>query len=136
MSPSSFLRRIGTLACAVLFVWTNIATSVHMLAVGHAVCPEHGEILHVASTVSSAPSQSAKQHTPQALPMQGEQAHEVCGYAAPIRPTTAPTRLFVSPATPRDEVAARAIAVAPRRESIARILLAPKHSPPRCAPVA
>lgn len=150
MSQATVLRRLGTLVCAVSFVWTNIATSVHMLAVRHAVCPDHGEIVHVAADAAPEHTHTGHAHADHSHEHDGsvpvheselsaaldEQAHDVCGFATTARPTSPPSKLFASAAKPLAHVAFDALASTPRRESFARILLAPKHSPPRCAELA
>lgn len=147
MSRTNVLRRLGTLACALLFLWTNIATSVHMLAVRHAVCPDHGEIVHVAVDAASththahddathAHEHSSRAHDAEVSAGLDEQAHDVCGFATTARPTSPPSKHFVSLARPLAQLAVDPLARAPRREAFARILLAPKHSPPRYAEVA
>ncbi|MFN0242459.1 MAG: hypothetical protein ACKVWV_06150 [Planctomycetota bacterium] len=147
MSRTTVLRRLGTLACAVMFLWTNIATSVHMLAVRHAVCPDHGEIVHVAVDAASGhthahddsahPNEhSSRAHAAEISTALEEQAHDVCGFATTARPTSPPSKHFVSVARPHAHVALDSLASAPRRASFALILLAPKHSPPRCAEIA
>lgn len=44
MSPG--LRQLQALVCAGLFLVAQLATSMHLGLEAHAVCPEHGEIIH------------------------------------------------------------------------------------------
>jgi hypothetical protein len=128
--------RVTTLVVFVLFLVGSIASSLHMALVRHAVCPEHGEVVHVAPT-PDAPVCASAAHDHHdvrwaALPASSDDAgHDHCPVATQARVRDVawtPVRVVVQ----KDGAPlARACAPAsPRVPAFARFYLAPKHSPP------
>ncbi len=127
-------RRATCLVVLVLFVAGSVASTLHMALVRHAVCGEHGELVHAPEALAAPCDSDGHEHQPvftSDLPESSDGTHEHCPIAtkAQVRDFAwTPAREFV-----RDVrvASARACApAAPRVPAVAQLALAPKHSPP------
>ena len=109
---------------------------IHLVAVEHARCPEHGEVLHV--TERAAGTALARElHATEEAPTSSVEtappelhADDHCGWLADRRDARlAPTVLAMSP-SPRGEACSTAPAPLPCASSAPLYRLAPKQSPP------
>jgi hypothetical protein len=131
------LQRYLALGLALFALIGQLSSSAHLLLVRHAVCPEHGELIHAAS---SEPSRTEHTKAPEAkasLVQASADADELtdghghCSIAAQRRergvPNAASARVAAS-----ESIVARS---APAQQQVfafggALLLLAPKNSPP------
>lgn len=121
---------------ALLVLLAGLAGPLHHLLVRHAVCAEHGEVLHVADgPATEAPERVERFHHGDGPALAagteaGRDAHCVCELALTQResPASVAGPALVLPSAPAPVVALRAQTPFPR--SFAQFLLAPKHSPP------
>jgi hypothetical protein len=136
-------RRTGTrpslvraLALIALLFFAGIADSIHESQAAHAICPEHGEIIHVATRTQPAPTAHLHAHDcgqPLVLPGAPDaEHHDHCVLWSFVRASSV---ALMSRAAPSLWIEEPIVARAPERETIRRdgvplLLLAPKHSPP------
>jgi hypothetical protein len=135
-TDSGHARRARWRATSTLLLAAQLLTLGHLLAVRHAICPEHGEAIH-----------SESSHEAQAMPATHEDAtaHPTLGRGAPLaehdhdhclaRANTrqrfalwlVPDVMSGSPLVAATLSARLAVRIAP---PVAVLLLAPKNSPP------
>jgi hypothetical protein len=132
-------RSFTTWTLAALLLFGNLGGALHLALVQHAICPEHGELIHVSADTLAcapapiAPTRAAESGTPllrKGLPPARDQ-HEHCAQGIPIRQSSlvlqaAPAWRTVPCECSRPQERETSAPLA----SIPRILLAPKHSPP------
>lgn len=119
----------AALLIALLFVG-RVAESIHSAQAGHVVCPEHGEILHVASLEEGATDASVPVGA-RATPAAGPLEHDHCFLGALLWSSGASWTL--------DSTCTRAVdgaldtpqvTVRGARFALPPLCFAPKHSPP------
>jgi predicted cobalt transporter CbtA len=134
LASVAFARRTA-LAVLVLFVIGSIASSLHMALVRHAVCAEHGEVVHVAPAAPAPGCDSAlHEHDSRqwsSTPSDSSDAHDHCPVALQARErglAWTPTRAVVQKhGPPLVRTCAPSYAPVP---TLSRLFFAPKHSPP------
>ncbi len=122
-------------AVLVLFVIGSIASSLHMALVRHAVCAEHGEVVHVAPAAPGPACDSAlHEHNSfrwSSTPGDSGDEHDHCPVAVQARERDVawtPARVVVERHCPLlVRTCAPNHAPVP---TLSRLFLAPKHSPP------
>jgi hypothetical protein len=124
-----------TIAVAVLLFCGQLSSWVHLALVPHAICAEHGELIHVvqAPAFDGTPAPKAGESSLVAsAPVEVEHAHDHCQFGphhrapamtAPRAPVVAENRVV----PPRPPILG---ASAPAVRAISLYLLAPKTSPP------
>jgi hypothetical protein len=128
--------RAAVALMAGFFLAAQVAISVHTATVVHAVCPEHGELIHLAGHADADSAlRAAADHRPAGLepeaPVSGEHLHDICFVCTAQRAAMALT-------TPlalrwREVLVERAHAPPAYAAEIPpspRYLFAPKQSPP------
>lgn len=128
-------RRSGTALIAALCLLVQVTATLHLVLVRHAVCPEHGDIVHADSSreAHTGPTIGGAQAT-QIRSWSGTDetvdADDHCQLLGERRDLTRATALVVAVDAVATDVAARAPGAAP---TVSRplYLLAPKVSPPR-----
>jgi hypothetical protein len=130
MDVSLRTRGVATLAALALLV-ANLGLLLHRLAVAHATCTEHGEIVHVEGGVLGAAPRPAARDGLRAAPGAAAHGHDHCALAFATRERVGlvPTAGVVAPCEP-DPVAAAPAAMTHCVIRIDLWLLAPKTSPP------
>jgi hypothetical protein len=145
-STSSALRQgvsrrfVHVVALIALILFGSLAQTIHESTVHHAVCPEHGELLHV----ERAPAEGGARATNGSLlveqpsrsdehagPSSAGPEHDVCWFATLLRPGSSPwigtSIRFVHPAC---SFCFRPVRASVRVAAVAPLSFAPKHSPP------
>jgi hypothetical protein len=122
-------QRLGwLLAALVLLVWP--AASWHESTTVHAICPEHGERLDVASTDAPSGAAPTDEHDAEGAGNGAEGAHEECPFVLLAQPTSSDCgapQWRIEALEPRAHVASVAHEA---HRSTPLLLLAPKQSPP------
>lgn len=130
----AFSRRTA-FAALVLFFVGSIASSLHMALVRHAVCAEHGEVVHLAPADATPVCGASAQAHPGSVwspaPSASEDGHDHCTIAAQTRVRGMAWTPYRAAPQSEPEVVARDCAPGPARvPGFSRLFLAPKHSPP------
>jgi hypothetical protein len=158
MKSNARRRFVDALVLSALLLFGALARIAHQSSVEHAVCPEHGELLHVASshdatlhgahprgahsddatstksvhaheTERSAPD--ACQQGPRAQPAGEKDSHEACWFATLSRPDSAPwSGVPLRFVPPAPERADATVDADARVAAIPTLSFAPKHGPP------
>jgi hypothetical protein len=127
-------RRASVVLLAALFLATQVLVAVHTATVMHAVCPEHGETVHVEGGHGEVHALDDAPHGPTvggAIPPGDEHLHDLCAVCATQRIAVALTPPLVLRWRAQSVERAQAPPVAPSdHPGIAVWLIAPKHSPP------
>lgn len=125
-------QRQGALALVCAFLLAQLAGFVHLALERHAVCAEHGELLHVADSASSSAAAGHQERTgPSLADGSSGDAHAHCDVLPAVQPkqsvaTGAPARSIEPLASAWNRAAPLAVAHA----AVPLLLLAPKQSPP------
>jgi hypothetical protein len=137
VSPVSRRFSLLGLATAATLLLGQVASTVHLVAVEHQSCPEHGELIHARGQVPrSAPDQARTAVAPDQAPEGGAHAHDPC--LATAQESAAPAGAGPPAGALRGD-ARRAPDVPPVRAArppLPLLLVAPKTSPPASPPLA
>ena len=132
--PLAPRRALGVVALILLIVISQFGALLHLSLAKHAVCPEHGELVHVdvhGLEAQAAPSDERPGAYDPAGPIRSDE-HDHCAVAV-IRdePGICP-KAFVLRAPPAGAVASSVATPVEcvRTPGVATYLLAPKQSPP------
>jgi hypothetical protein len=130
--PSARRHALGGIALATLFVVAQASTFVHQLEVQHAICAEHGEIVHVEGGGSNAAVEVGLDREVRSAPsVSQDHGHDHCLVTLPRREDfldqVPADGLIVRRAEPQPVVVDRAVVAL---TGIELLLLAPKSSPP------
>jgi hypothetical protein len=130
--------RVFALLVAAVCLSARIASFAHLLLVPHAVCPEHGELIHVGEADEHAAPAAVTRRAAHETSVSGTEradashGHDHCtllsdrgGQLALCPPPTA-----LAPPPWSDQTAPACLAVRGHALSISLLLLAPKNSPP------
>jgi len=127
------VRALPATGLAALLVVGQLASSMHLLLVPHALCPIHGELIH---------AEGARRHPAVSPPAgrlpalrfleiaEAHHGHEHCVLAGSRRAWAVPERSAASAAPPSDSGQRSSVASAQPSPGIALHRLAPKQSPP------
>lgn len=125
-------RSLFALALTFMILFGGVAESIHNAQVGHEICPEHGEVLHVASGHAQWDHvQSSHGHGVRVQPAEQAAEHDHCLFATLLGSsnspwTGGPTRIVV----PHTASVRPLRATVARPDAIPPLSFAPKHSPP------
>ena len=146
--PASFGR---ALVLAGLILLGSLAQTLHHATVGHAVCPEHGELVHVALPHGHDAATGIVPHAHEAQRCEGEDEnedvdasttalaepseapaeHDPCLLSTLLRPGSSPWLATNVRVVPQAEPCRPAVVhAAVRAAAVAPLTFAPKHSPP------
>ncbi len=120
-------RAFLALSSAALFLGAQFGTYAHLAFEAHAICPEHGEVVHAEHAETAAPDFEGP-----SLLAEGEHEHDECLIAiAPRTPALAnAAQAEVQPPKPSIERPTLIVASG-EHQAFARLYLqAPKQSPP------
>jgi hypothetical protein len=133
---SRLVRRHLVTGLAWLVLVTQVSSFAHLLVVRHAVCPEHGELIHPheGDSASFADAVVSSGVLPRVVIRASDGAtddHVHCPVAMHRRETAVlpPCASTVAPVR-APEIEVLALNTAPRPPSVALFRLAPKNSPP------
>jgi hypothetical protein len=130
-APRTPAQRLGAAAAALVLVASGLVAAHHADAVQHAVCAEHGEIIHL-SAAAAAPGTVASATAQVRAPLDVERGadHDVCELCATARERVgAPTAVAAAPFASLTPIPAPPTA-GDGAGHICRLRLAPKTSPP------
>lgn len=132
-----FLRRIAASVAALLLLSSPLSEALHTVLVPHAICAEHGEVIHLQGARAGTRDPSATDQNPRfdTNGVAAESGHEHCPVVAASsrRAAARPnTESLLLPAAASSDVARLKVATHPD-SSLELVLLAPKTSPPLAA---
>lgn len=132
-----FLRRIAASVAALLLLSSPLSEALHTVLVPHAICAEHGEVVHLQGVRGAVSDPSATDANPrfESDGVAAESGHEHCPVvAASSRNSTARgnAEALLLPAVLDSECTRLDVAARPD-SSLELVLLAPKTSPPLAA---
>ncbi len=137
LRPCRSTSRLPAMLIASLVVLGHVSGSAHLLFSRHAICPEHGEIIHLDEEISSATpvaavaKSSAASLASSADVRSAEYSHDHCLVASYRRErvtlSSPPTSLWIASLSVRGVYLLQDV---PRSPLVALFRLAPKNSPP------